>query len=54
MSSAFEGQKVNLTNFNCVSNAAGVYFSWLSSVLGNAETITSRVVENDTFEMNEK
>ncbi|MEK6828721.1 MAG: hypothetical protein AABY15_01235 [Nanoarchaeota archaeon] len=45
---AFKGQAVDLKDFRGLTEASAVYFSWLGSVFGNAQTITSRVVENNS------
>ena len=45
---ALDGSKVDLTDFKGVTEASGVYFSWLSSSFGNVQTITSNAVENNS------
>ena len=45
---AFGENEVDLSDFNGVSNAAGVYFSWLGTAFGNAQTVTSRVIEGNS------
>ena len=45
---ALDGQNVDLTDFKGVAEASGIYFSWIGSAFGTAQTITSRVVENNS------
>ena len=45
---ALEGHEADLTDFKGVAEASGIYFSWLGSAFGTAQTITSRVVENNS------
>ncbi len=45
---AFKGQDIDLTDFKGVAQASGIYFSWLGSVFGNVQTITSKTIENNS------
>ena len=47
---ALEGQNLDLTDFNGVAEASGIYFSWLNSAFGNAKTVTSMAIEKDNDE----
>jgi hypothetical protein len=48
ISSAFSGKDASLGNFKGVSEAAGIYFTWLGAALGNAQAITSGAAVNDS------
>jgi len=45
---AFEGHDINLSDFKGVTEASGIYFSWLGSVFGNAHAITTMAIENNS------
>ena len=45
---ALGGHEVDLTTAKGVGQAFGIYFSWLGTAFGNAQTITSRIVENNS------
>ncbi|MEX2017120.1 MAG: hypothetical protein WD876_01465 [Candidatus Pacearchaeota archaeon] len=45
---AFENTDVDLGDFKGVSNAVGIYFSWLGSAFGNIQGITSKAIENNS------
>ena len=45
---ALGGHEIDLTTAKGVGQAFGIYFSWLGTAFGNAQTITSRVVENNS------
>lgn len=48
ITSAFDGQKIDFTDFKGVSHAVGIYFSWIGSEFDNAQAITTRAVENNS------
>ena len=48
--SVFAGKEIDFNSFKGVSEAAGIYFSWLGSFLSSTEAITSHAVKNNTEE----
>jgi hypothetical protein len=41
-------QEVDYTTAKGVGQAFGIYFSWLGTIVGNAQTITSNAVKNNS------
>ncbi|MDP2628720.1 MAG: hypothetical protein Q8P15_02380 [Nanoarchaeota archaeon] len=43
----FRGKDVDIQSVSGISEATGIYFSWLGSFFGNLKTVTSNVIHMD-------
>lgn len=44
---AFSGKEISVNNISDLGNVFNVYFSWLSSALGNLQSITANVIKTN-------
>ena len=47
VSAVFKDQQIDLTNVSGISDAAKVYFAWLTSAFSNIKEITANVIRMD-------
>lgn len=43
----FKGEKLDLSSWDGIKEAGGIYYSWLTSIFGNVKTLSSNAIKMD-------